>query len=457
MLGTPRETTTAFPAWTDAETRAWEWLGGRVAVAIALLAALAATLGLGLQGAQLADWVTEARPSVDALLGGHFGLFLQRAPAYGGSLLLRAPFMELVRPWAGDSTVVYLAGAVPCVAALIALGIWLSGRLAKLDHGRVARAATVAICIANPITISALQQGHPEELLGAALCVAAVLCAQRDRATWSGVLVGVAIANKPWGVLAAGPVLIALPRHRVRAVVGMVAVAGLILAPFTLVRSSALVGQTRAVGLTTGWIFNPQQVWWFFGSPNGAEFGGRVSPVWLHGLGHTLPLAVMPPLSFGYALLARRRPALRQRDALLLLALLLFLRCVLDPWDVVYYPAPFLIALIAWETTTYDRPPILAGLASLATWWVFVGTRYVLGENANRFAIVFSVAAIVALVAIGRRLFVPAPAASEPAPVGGSPPRPGGPAIRRRRLPLRRRRGKRIHTRRPRRRSGSPP
>jgi len=33
----------------------------------------------------------------------------------------------------------------------------------------------------NPVTLYALQLGHPEELLGAVLCVAAVLTAQRGR------------------------------------------------------------------------------------------------------------------------------------------------------------------------------------------------------------------------------------------------------------------------------------
>ena len=37
------------------------------------------------------------------------------------------------------------------------------------------------------------------------------------------------------------------------------------------------------------------------------------------------------------------------RDALLALALLLLLRCVLDTWDAVYYPLPFVLALLAWE------------------------------------------------------------------------------------------------------------
>ncbi|MCW3024583.1 MAG: hypothetical protein JWM29_15, partial [Solirubrobacterales bacterium] len=58
------------------------------------------------------------------------------------------------------------------------------------------------------------------------------------------------------------------------------------------------------------------------------------------------------------------------RDALLALALLLMVRCLLDTWDVVYYPLPFILALLAWEVRgPLRRPPLLA-LASSALVWV---------------------------------------------------------------------------------------
>ena len=72
----------------------------------------------------------------------------------------------------------------------------------------------VGLCAANPITLRALDIGHPEELLGAVLCAGAVLAALRGRATLAGVLLGLAMANKAWAVLAIGPVLLALPERR---------------------------------------------------------------------------------------------------------------------------------------------------------------------------------------------------------------------------------------------------
>ncbi len=53
--------------------------------------------------------------------------------------------------------------------------------------------------------------------------------------------------------------------------------------------------------------------------------------------------------------------------ALLLLALLLLLRCMLDTWDNVYYPLPFLLALLAWEAES-GRAPALALLGVVLVW-----------------------------------------------------------------------------------------
>jgi peptidoglycan/LPS O-acetylase OafA/YrhL len=45
---------------------------------------------------------------------------------------------------------------------------------------------------------------------------------------------------------------------------------------------------------------------------------------------------------------------------------------VLDPWDFVYYPLPFILALLVWETTTRREAPVLALSATAAVWAVFV-------------------------------------------------------------------------------------
>jgi hypothetical protein len=134
----------------------------------------------------------------------------------------------------------------------------------------------------------------------------------------------------------------------------------------------------RITVAATGNIFQPQQAFWFAGATGHVvrgtfgdlKPGYRTPPAWLGGLAHPLIVALALPLTL---LCLRRRPPGRELgDALLLLALLGLLRCVLDPWDAVYYPLPFVLALLGWETLTRRRPPVLALAASAAVWWIFV-------------------------------------------------------------------------------------
>ena len=383
------------------------WLDATLVLTIAV-AALAAVTWLGLDLSSWPDWTIEAVPGVDALLDGRFGEFLRAAPVYGGSLLLRAPFMAVTRLWQGGGEAVYRASAAPCIAALAALGLWLAHQMARRDCGLLARTTTVVLCIANPLVIPALQLGHPEELLGAVLCVVAVLCARRGHAVWGGVLVGAAIANQPWGVLAAGPMLIALTQDRRRAGIVMVLTTAAILAPFVLVDDGGFSGQAAAVGVNSGGIFNPWQLWWFLGPHrSGTTATLRIAPRWLGGLGHTVPIAIMPPITLAYLGCARRRLGAKGLDVFLLLALLLLLRCALDPWNISYYALPFLTALLAWETNTYDRPPLITLVASFMAWLVLQETAVWFGNDQNTLAMLYTIAVLPAIAAIAYRLLAP--------------------------------------------------
>lgn len=350
-------------------------LRDQVLAACALLGAVFVVAWLGIRGAGIADWNVEARPAVDALLAGHGIQFFQLSPIYGASLLLRAPFMLSTKLWHGGDTAVYIASAVPCIVATALLGLWLGAQMRKRACSLLASAVAVVVCVANPLAVPALQLGHPEDLLGAVLCIAAVLCALSDRPIWAAVLVGIAIPNKEWALLAVGPVLVALPRGRLRALLTISAVAGALLAPQAIRASSGFVAQASAAGLNTGSIFQPWQLWWFLGSRGHVIYnvigGYRIPPGWITNLGHTLVIVLMPPLSVLYARLRRTRGRGRPHDVLLLLALLLALRCVLDPWDISYYSLPCLLALLTWEALSFDRPPALAVAASFAAWLVF--------------------------------------------------------------------------------------
>ena len=126
--------------------------------------------------------------------------------------------------------------------------------------------------MANPLTLRALELGHPEELLGGALCVAAVLLAARERPLWAGLALGLAIANKEWALLAVGPVLLALAprpgawqwRRVILCLLCAGAVAAMVLAPLALVAPSGFAAP-RGAATPQQEVFLPWQVWWFFG------------------------------------------------------------------------------------------------------------------------------------------------------------------------------------------------
>ena len=97
--------------------------------------------------------------------------------------------------------------------------------------------------------------------------------------------------------------------------------------------------------------------------------GYRVPPAWLSPLTHPLIALLVVPASL---LWARLRGAAAASSVLVLLALLLLLRCMLDPWNTIYYALPFLLALLAWEALQRpDRPPVLALVATVLVWVTF--------------------------------------------------------------------------------------
>jgi hypothetical protein len=334
----------------------------------ALLALLgAASLAwLGLLGFVWTDYELEAAPAYDALTHGYVALFLQLCPAYGGSLIMRAPFALAAHGLGGGDVAVFRAVGVPCLLAGAALGVSLASSLIARGAGRGTIAIVVCLCAANPITLRALDIGHPEELLGAALSAGAVLAALRGKPTWAGVLLGLAVANKAWALLAVGPVLLALPARRWWALTIAWGVALVFVVPVLL--ASPPASQPGVHAVTTDVIFQPWQVWWFLGSTGEVIRGGnglikegyRAAPGWLSPVSHPLIVLVAVPLS----LLAWRR----RSDPLLLLALLFMLRCVLDPWNTAYYALPAILAVVSWEATRTERPPVLGLALTMATW-----------------------------------------------------------------------------------------
>ena len=328
---------------------------------------------LGLIDFAWSDYDTEALPALNALTSGDVSGFVSQAPAYGGSLVLRAPFALAASALGGGELAVFRAVSIPCAVAVAILGLVLAGRMARDGRSRGACLLVVALAAANPVTVKALEIGHPEELLCAALAIGAVMAAARERVLLAAVLLGLAMATKAWAVLAIGPVLLALPGRRVFALCVAGSVTSAILAPLMLGGSSeAVVHAARQ----TGGYFHPWQIWWPLGEVTNidvfGEFraGARAAPAWLSPLTHPLIAFLVIPFSLLYQ--RRNKGKLGGEQLLALLALLLLLRCVLDPWNNVYYELPFLLSLLAWETLCRTwRPPVLTLAATMATWITF--------------------------------------------------------------------------------------
>jgi hypothetical protein len=388
----PRDPLPVLRGTPRGETAVWTVLG--VAASIALIWGWS-------WNARFNDFGIEAASSFTALLHGQVLSFLQIAPSYGPSLVLRAPFALPGSLTGAGALLIYRLSALPCLLAIAALGVWLARDLRRAEGTVLAAAIAFAICAANPISYQVLALGHPEELLGAALCVVAVVLAQRRHPNWAALALGLAIANKQWALLAIGPVLLAAPAQRWRTLIGAGTVALVLIAPIMLASGTLGTGATRLAVSSTGVIFHPWQVFWFFAAhgdwqPAKGIFiprGFRLPPGWIGAHAHLLIVAITLPLTL-WALRRRSRPT----DALLLLALLMLLRCWLDPWDNVYYPLPFIFALLTWEVTVARRLPLCAAAATAYTWLIFWDLPSHLSPDAQ--AVSFLVPATVALAAL---------------------------------------------------------
>jgi Glycosyltransferase family 87 len=320
----------------------------RRAILPAALAAalLAATSGLG------TDYPWDAGPAIASLAHGDIHSFAADQAQMGPlSLILRAPLAALAGP---NSIWAYRLGAFACLLAVVGLGALLARRA-----GPVHAAIAAALLIVNPVSVDALRLGHPEERLGSALCVIALLLA-RERRVAAGIALGAALATKQWALIAIAPVLLAAPRdERRRLALTAAGVAAAITGPFAVADPHAFLEAMRhpAFGVAEmrtgnfwGWAATTSHI-----SLGGGDMGTAYTvPQWLQHGAH--PLVALLTLGLGAAALRARRAV----DPLALLALLMLARCALDPWDHAYYHAPFLAALIAWEVLQARRAPWLS-------------------------------------------------------------------------------------------------
>jgi hypothetical protein len=346
-----------------------------VALGIVVAAAfISAGTALGIDYAN-PSWVgvNAAGESVEALARLDFATAAHQQPIMGGfSLLLRAPFVALADLLGGGMLLEYRFGSFVCV---LAMGI-LAASLARLVEGErpwATRILVIGLVLAAPTTFKSLFWGHPEELLAAALAVGAILLAKR-RPLLAAVALGSAIATKQWAVLAIAPVLVAtLPERRWRVFLVAGVVAALWMAPIALGDLDRFIDQNRA-NAKAGEGVTPSSIWWVFGdmvNTSAGLTGGEVDvydiPNWMTEVSQPLTMVV----TFGLALVFfLRRKAYGVADALGLFALVMLLRCMLDPMTISYHHAPFYASLAAFEVVRTRRMPYL----TLMTAAVLLGT-----------------------------------------------------------------------------------
>jgi len=327
----------------------------RSAYALGLVLAAAGGLVV-LLVAGLGDYPADAGPAVAALAQGS----LRRAAAVPFlmgpfSIVLRAPFVWAADQLGAADLGAYRAGIVPCLAAAAALGVVLARRSRSANWAPL----VVALAVLTPASVAAAKNGHPEELLGGALCVAAVLLAHGRQPVWAGIALGLAIATKQWALIAVVPTLLAAPAtSRVRvALVGAIAALAFY-TPFIAQDPHAFMTATRTEAHVES-AATPETIWLAAATDRQVHVAGSPTltyhaiPTWVPPLSHAL--IVLAALPFALMLWRRR---LQPTQALALLALLFLVRCVFDPVDQDYFHVPFLLALLATEVTEGAFPAV---------------------------------------------------------------------------------------------------
>jgi len=294
------------------------------------------------------DYSMDYAPALNPLLSGHLGAFFANLPTNGagGSLLLRAPFALFGKLLVDSPLATFRLGNLLCLLTLGGLGVWLAQDMGKRGVGLTTRVGIVALYAGAPALLEAVYYGHPEEPLGAALCIAAVLAAGVKRPWLAGVLLGAAAINKPWGVLAVAPVLLCVSgRQQAKVLLP----AGAIVGGWFV--SSAVVAPARFAqaihGAETGLVAHPQDLWW----PLAHTVGVYPLPpeiVSAHARQLAVALALLAALVLALRAYRSREPVSVQQ-ALALLTFGFALRCLLEPAPHDYYELPLVVALAAWE------------------------------------------------------------------------------------------------------------
>lgn len=311
------------------------------------------------------DWSVAGRPAVHALAHGEVDRFFSSNTLMGPfAILVETPFAALS---GGGALSEYRWASLPCLFAVGILGLYLASLARRRGASPLTQLLIAVLCLVNPLTFEALENGHPEELLTAALAVGAIATASQGQRGRTAVLLGLAIASKQWALVAVLPALMALPSPRLKAGLGAMAIAAVCILP-KFAASPATFTRNQGDAAQTPSYVTPLNVWYPLATETTEKY--RVGSIELVANVHHAPefartfahpLVILLGIALPVLLALRRRTwGLTGADAMALFALLALLRCALDPVDNLYYHFPLLLALIGWDALAAKGLPVRA-------------------------------------------------------------------------------------------------
>jgi hypothetical protein len=330
--------------------------------------------------------------------------YFAHQPAIGlTSILLRLPFAGLASMLGGNDLGLYRAGAAACLIPLGVLAAWLVLDRRSETFGRLAGLLAAAVLLLSPAVADAVRAGHPEEVLAGVLATGAVIAATRGHTGWAATMLGLAVGAKPWALIAAPPVLMAVPAQRVRTVAIAGGLAAILVGIAPLADPAGAIRALHGEGATH--LVNAFSLWWPLSSSVHLASGVLAPARWLP-LGMTRSIAslvglavALPLLMLGWARARRRGDAC---DALALLALLGSVRCAIDPTHLEYYYVAALIPLAVWEVVGRGRLPLLTALGTVAVGVSFGGSLHITSAALSALSIT---ATLILIGYLARRAF----------------------------------------------------
>lgn len=345
----------------------------RAAAMVLTLAAIAAlSVAWGMPEKGTAEYAVDGQPAVEAVANGDLGQAVSGAQMGPISVLLRAPIRVLIG--SGNERLEYAVGAwllVFVALLLIAVAISRCGAQPFANRHVIAAAGIAAL---NPLSISALSIGHPEELMTGALCVTAVAMAATDGIGFKafGVLL-LALATKQWALIAIGP-FVAASACRGRDVLSLAGLGALVVAGLTLLSPDGLNRQLQMIHSSD--FLMPYNVWWLIVPSSGQGLDASSTGEVVNWIGH--PLTVLIPLAVSCVwMLVNRGQRASLSQSMWLLAGAVMIRGLFDPWNGLYYEAPLFAALAVIGATSNDWRRPLVALAIFTVY--FHGVRWLGG------------------------------------------------------------------------------